>query len=141
MVIHVTVFTVVYTSQRISYFMLWQCPWKIGDQCRAVYSEDNLRYDAEIVELDEETETCVIRYRGYGNEEEKNISELMRPTKNQKPRIKSDVEVWFDSYLYVCITAIIYSMDQKVSELYWLRSISYQLVFCPLLWYKFMPEI
>ena len=57
-----------------------------------MYSEDNLTYDAEIVEIDEDAETCVIRYKGYGNEEEKELSELMKQRKKQKPQ-KSDIEV------------------------------------------------
>lgn len=69
-----------------------KCPWKIGDQCRSVYTEDNLTYDAEIVDLDEEAETCIVRYRGYGNEEEKQFSELLQPTRKQKTRQKSDFE-------------------------------------------------
>ncbi|CAC5420280.1 SMN [Mytilus coruscus] len=67
-----------------------KCPWKVGDQCRAVFTEDDLTYDAEIVDIDEEAETCIIRYRGYGNEEEKEFTELLQPTRKQKQRHKSE---------------------------------------------------
>ncbi|VDI56120.1 survival motor neuron protein [Mytilus galloprovincialis] len=67
-----------------------KCPWKVGDQCRAVFTEDDLTYDAEIIDIDEEAETCMIRYRGYGNEEEKEFTELLQPTRKQKQRQKSE---------------------------------------------------
>ena len=53
--------------------------WHIGDSCRAVYSEDELIYDAVIISLDESSNTCVVRFCGYGNEEEQNLDDLLPP--------------------------------------------------------------
>ncbi|XP_061164202.1 survival motor neuron protein-like [Saccostrea echinata] len=50
--------------------------WKPGDQCRAIFSEDGLVYDAEILSVDQSTRTCIVRYRGYGNEEEQILDNL-----------------------------------------------------------------
>ncbi|XP_033750505.1 survival motor neuron protein 1-like [Pecten maximus] len=67
--------------------------WSPGDQCRAVFSEDGLIYDAEILSVDEETSTCFVRYKGYGNEEEHNLSDLLLSTGRQrKQKLASDVE-------------------------------------------------
>lgn len=67
--------------------------WSPGDQCRAVFSEDGLIYDAEVLSVDEENSSCFVRYRGYGNEEEHNLSDLLPSTgRNRKPKLASDVE-------------------------------------------------
>ncbi|XP_060073615.1 survival motor neuron protein 1-like [Ylistrum balloti] len=67
--------------------------WSPGDQCRAVFSEDGLIYDADILSVDEETSTCFVRYKGYGNEEEHNLSDLLLPTgRLRKQKLVSDVE-------------------------------------------------
>ncbi|KAH9370947.1 hypothetical protein HPB48_012250 [Haemaphysalis longicornis] len=49
--------------------------WKVGDFCRCVYSVDGLCYEAKVKSVDHDT--CVIRYIGYGNEEEVYLSELL----------------------------------------------------------------
>ncbi|BFY97962.1 hypothetical protein BsWGS_01002 [Bradybaena similaris] len=51
--------------------------WKAGDLCRAVYTEDGEVYEARILFIDEETETCTVKYVGYGNEEELPLSCLL----------------------------------------------------------------
>ena len=69
--------------------------WKAGDQCRAVFSEDGLVYDAEILFVDQQAGTCVVRYRGYGNEEE-HILDNLKPAPGRRPRPQqkmSDAEV------------------------------------------------
>ncbi|XP_022333779.2 survival motor neuron protein-like [Crassostrea virginica] len=69
--------------------------WKAGDQCRAVFSEDGLVYDAEILSVDQQAGTCVVRYRGYGNEEE-HILDNLKPAPGRRPRSQqkmSDAEV------------------------------------------------
>lgn len=69
--------------------------WRPGDQCRATFSEDGLVYDAEILSVDQQTGTCVVRYRGYGNEEEQ-ILDNLKPAPGRRPRQQrlSDMEVW-----------------------------------------------
>ncbi|KAH6938674.1 hypothetical protein HPB50_011699 [Hyalomma asiaticum] len=49
--------------------------WKVGDFCRCVYSVDGLCYEAKVKSVDHDM--CVIRYIGYGNEEEVYLSELL----------------------------------------------------------------
>ncbi|CAG5133214.1 unnamed protein product [Candidula unifasciata] len=51
--------------------------WKAGDLCRAVFTEDGEVYEARILSIDEDAETCTVKYIGYGNEEELPLSSLM----------------------------------------------------------------
>ncbi|XP_078692813.1 survival motor neuron protein 1-like isoform X2 [Branchiostoma floridae x Branchiostoma belcheri] len=50
--------------------------WKPGDQCIAMYSEDQLWYPAEILSINPQRRTCLVRYTDYGNEEEQNLKDL-----------------------------------------------------------------
>ncbi|ESO89662.1 hypothetical protein LOTGIDRAFT_234254 [Lottia gigantea] len=53
--------------------------WKLNDYCRAVYSEDGYIYNAKIISIDTTTDTCIVKYMDYGNEEKQNIAALLRP--------------------------------------------------------------
>ena len=53
--------------------------WHVGDSCRAIYSEDELIYDAVIVSIDASSRTCLVKFHGYGNTEEQNLSDLLPP--------------------------------------------------------------
>lgn len=44
-----------------------------------MYSEDELIYDAVIVSLDASSNTCVVRFCGYGNKEEQTLDDLLPP--------------------------------------------------------------
>lgn len=69
--------------------------------CRAVYTEDNILYDAEILSVDTDNETCVVCYVGYGNEEEKKLSELkVMSRKSQKQNMTSDLDVGIEFTTY-----------------------------------------
>ncbi|MBN3301605.1 SMN1 protein, partial [Amia calva] len=50
--------------------------WKVGDPCNAVWSEDGKSYLATITSIDHKKGTCIVVYRGYGNEEEQNLLDL-----------------------------------------------------------------
>ncbi|XP_078615216.1 uncharacterized protein LOC144884127 isoform X2 [Branchiostoma floridae x Branchiostoma japonicum] len=50
--------------------------WMPGDQCIAMYSEDQLWYPAEILSINPQRRTCLVRYSYYGNEEEQNLKDL-----------------------------------------------------------------
>jgi len=55
--------------------------WKVGDKCRAVFSEDNTEYVAVIQSInagggDDSSGTANICYEGYGNTETKRLSDL-----------------------------------------------------------------
>ncbi|XP_022086948.1 kelch-like protein 9 [Acanthaster planci] len=51
--------------------------WKVGDRCRAIYTEDEYTYDAVIKLIDHDRGTCWVTFVGYGNEEEKDLDDLM----------------------------------------------------------------
>jgi len=51
--------------------------WKLGDSCRAVYSEDGEVYEGTIVFKKASSKSVVVRFHGYNNEEEIKERELM----------------------------------------------------------------
>ncbi|KAG7491042.1 survival motor neuron protein 1-like [Solea senegalensis] len=51
--------------------------WQVGDTCCAHWSEDGQLYPATISSIDEQRGTCSVVYTGYGNEEEKNLEDLL----------------------------------------------------------------
>jgi survival motor neuron protein len=53
--------------------------WKIGDKCIGIYSEDNISYPAVIIDINNDEQTCRIRYDFYENEEDKALDELLEP--------------------------------------------------------------
>lgn len=57
--------------------------WKVGDICRCTYSVDGQVYEAKIKSIDHDT--CIIRYTGYGNEEEVFLSDLL-PSEGREAR-------------------------------------------------------
>ncbi|XP_078412357.1 survival motor neuron protein 1-like [Cetorhinus maximus] len=65
--------------------------WRVGSQCHAAWSADGIIYPAVIQSIDTVKGTCVVHYVGYGNEEEKNLLELLpeassETLKEQAPR-------------------------------------------------------
>ncbi|XP_078380160.1 uncharacterized protein LOC144663001 isoform X2 [Oculina patagonica] len=71
--------------------------WRVGDSCRAVYSEDELIYDAVIISLDASSNTCVVRFCGYGNKEEQNLDDLLPPLSKKdgkSPRRNGNQSGW-----------------------------------------------
>ncbi|KAH8302088.1 hypothetical protein KR044_002695 [Drosophila immigrans] len=53
-----------------------QKPFKVGDFARATYT-DGLDYEGTVVSMDEQAESCILRYVGYENEQEIALSELL----------------------------------------------------------------
>ncbi|XP_074490587.1 uncharacterized protein LOC141767312 isoform X2 [Sebastes fasciatus] len=51
--------------------------WAVGARCRAVWSEDGRVYPATVVSLD--GERCRVRFNGYGNQEDVELSSLKSP--------------------------------------------------------------
>lgn len=51
--------------------------WNPGDRCQAVFTEDGEVYEAKILNIDEQNETCIVEYKGYGNTEEQELSKLL----------------------------------------------------------------
>ena len=63
--------------------------WRIGDFCRAVYSEDDVPYEAEILSIG--GARCRLRYVGYGNEEDQPLARL-QTSAGKKARRKQEKE-------------------------------------------------
>ena len=61
--------------------------WRIGDFCRAVYSEDGELYEAEILSIG--GARCRLRYVGYGNEEDQPLARL-QPSAGRKERRRQE---------------------------------------------------
>jgi len=62
-----------------------------------VYSEDELIYDAVIISLDASSNTCVVRFCGYGNKEEQNLDDLLTPLSKKdgkSPRHNGNQSGW-----------------------------------------------
>ena len=57
--------------------------WKVGDHCRAVFTEDGEIYEAVILSVDSSSNSCFIRYLGYGNEEEQYLNDLLASIASQ----------------------------------------------------------
>lgn len=79
--------------------------WAVGDFCQAVYTEDGTVYEAKIVSINTDDNTCVVRYLGYGNEEEQSLEDLIRHDRSNRKQRRSD-SVSFSEvkyiYMYVC---------------------------------------
>ncbi|PFX35031.1 survival motor neuron protein-like isoform X1 [Stylophora pistillata] len=73
--------------------------WHVGDKCRAVYSEDEKIYDAVIISLNGSSSTCVVRFCGYGNEEEQTLDDLLLPSKKdfKSPKQSGPQSGWLAS--------------------------------------------
>lgn len=65
--------------------------WRLGYRCRAVYSEDGLVYPAVLVWL--RGERCWVKFEGYGNEEELELSTLLSPDELGGHRGRVDAKV------------------------------------------------
>ncbi|XP_038077800.1 survival motor neuron protein 1-like [Patiria miniata] len=77
--------------------------WQVGDRCRAIYTEDEYIYDAMIKLIDRDRATCWITFVGYGNEEEKDLDDLMsagsEAASPTRP-VNGDFEAGYDSMEY-----------------------------------------
>jgi len=51
--------------------------WKVGDICRAVFSEDGVEYEGSIVFCNKANRSVTVRFFGYNNEEEVKEQDLM----------------------------------------------------------------
>ena len=63
----------------------------VGDACRCTYSADGVEYEADIVELFEDKNQCLVRYVGYENEELRAIPSLF-PSHGKDARVKQTKE-------------------------------------------------
>ncbi|XP_035219989.1 survival motor neuron protein-like isoform X2 [Stegodyphus dumicola] len=81
--------------------------WRIGDYCRAIYPEDNLRYEAEIVHIS--GEKCIVCFLGYEDELEVNMNNLVpsRGKRSQNKQIKKAKKYF---------SGVVSSVDETESE-------------------------
>lgn len=63
----------------------WMSQWRIGAPCCAVYSGDGVIYEATIDALFHDRGTCLVKYVGYGNEEEVPLK-ILQPSQGQAAR-------------------------------------------------------
>lgn len=57
----------------------------VNDYCRAVWNEDGYEYEAIVVSINKEMQTCLVRYLGYNNVEVKRLDDLL-PSEGEKSR-------------------------------------------------------
>lgn len=69
--------------------------WHVGAACRATYSEDGKIYEATIKSIKGDTNLCIVKYVGYGNEEEIPIPQLM-PSEGAEARSMQEEEALCD---------------------------------------------
>jgi len=79
--------------------------WKVGDKCRAVFSEDGVEYNAEIQSVS--GANAVVLYTDYGNQEEKPLKDI-KPMP-AKPKVGDAVRATYseDSIEYEAVIASI----------------------------------
>jgi len=58
--------------------------WKIGDKCRAIYYEDGLIYEGEIIDIQNDEKTCTVRFDYYENEEVVSFSDIFERIQNEQ---------------------------------------------------------
>jgi hypothetical protein len=88
------------------------CHWAVGDLCRAVFTEDSEVYEARILSLDSENGTCIVRYLGYGNEEEQSLEDLIptQVTSRKQAQSSSCSDVSMHVLLFV---ACLWNINRK----------------------------
>lgn len=83
--------------------------WAVGDNCQAVYTEDGTVYEAKIISINSKDGTCVVRYLGYGNEEEQSLEDLIRSEKSAHRQRRDD-------YVSLSETDSVSSVSQKAGK-------------------------
>jgi len=87
--------------------------WNVGDECRAIFSEDGVEYRAVIESIT--GTSCVVKYVDYGNSESKPLSEL-KPAPS-KPKVGDAVRAVYseDSVEY---EAVVKSIGESEGQEY-----------------------
>lgn len=74
------------------------CQWVVGVQCQAVWSEDGQLYPAKVVSLD--GQRCRVRFSGYENEQEVELSALKSPDAALQTLQNCEVTLAFTHIIY-----------------------------------------
>ncbi|KAK5870265.1 hypothetical protein PBY51_024917 [Eleginops maclovinus] len=85
--------------------------WKPGSRCRAVYSEDNLVYPAVVLWVKDGR--CCVRFDGYENEEEQDVSALLSRRELHGPSIAATAKATTGSRVTAAAEAAKNNMDWK----------------------------
>ena len=88
--------------------------WAVGDFCQAVYTEDGTVYEAKIVSINTDDNTCVVRYLGYGNEEEQSLEDLIRHDRSNRKQRRSDSVSFSEVYIYIICVCVFLSMCKYI---------------------------
>ncbi|XP_041465013.1 survival motor neuron protein-like [Lytechinus variegatus] len=79
-------------------FIPAQTRWKVGDRCKSVFTEDDMVYSAMVTSINNKKSSCIVRYSGYGNEEEKRLSDLFTESEAEASvNSKAELENGYDS--------------------------------------------
>ncbi|KAK9506131.1 hypothetical protein O3M35_008122 [Rhynocoris fuscipes] len=70
--------------------------WTVGMFCRCTYSEDGVEYEAVVQDMNLRKGICRVKYIGYNNEEDVNISEL-KPSYGPEARRNQEMLVQFEA--------------------------------------------
>jgi survival motor neuron protein len=65
--------------------------WHLGQYCRTVYNEDGIEYESQIISIDPQNNSCVVKYIGYGNEEKKSLNELKPSLSKRERKLQSQL--------------------------------------------------
>merc|ERR1712126_257595 len=64
--------------------------YRLGDWCRAEWTEDGLVYEAEVLSVDRRKRTAEVKFVGFGNKEVKNLDDLFM-SKGEERRVEQEL--------------------------------------------------
>merc|ERR1712126_655030 len=64
--------------------------YRLGDWCRAEWTEDGLVYEAEVLSVDRRQRTAEVKFVGFGNKEVKNLDDLFM-SKGEERRMEQEL--------------------------------------------------
>merc|ERR1712048_594171 len=65
--------------------------YRLGDWCRAEWSEDGIVYEAEVLSVDRKKRTAEVKFVGFGNKEVKDLDDLLM-SKGEERRIEQELQ-------------------------------------------------
>jgi len=65
--------------------------YRLGDWCRAEWSEDGIVYEAEVLSVDRKKRTAEVKFVGFGNKEVKHLDDLFM-SKGEERRIEQELQ-------------------------------------------------
>ena len=65
--------------------------YRLGDWCRAEWSEDGVVYEAEVLSVDRKKRTAEVKFVGFGNKEVKHLDDLFM-SKGEERRIEQELQ-------------------------------------------------